>query len=587
MKKQSMLLRAVALMLSVLMLVSACAFAADTEDIALSKDVQFIYDAWEAVRETYGLSKFDLGLFVPEPLEDGEGIVFSYLVSDYDALGAYTVLKEADGKLVASWSHDGMMDAKALETADLSSPVWGPVQAKKIVEVETAQQHAYEIAREKSETGDVSMEDRAAIDRIYTDAGFKPLSFFPDPKDMPVAPDKAREIAIQALSDVYGIDADAFSPVSEQVGLVENPHGYQNENSNEDTRRYVFAFVMDAESMWADVYGWAYAIEVDADTGKPTMPYISGAEVTPVLPEGPLQEKERAVQDFLVYDGMESLPHEARPDAANRIKASGHLGTFSLPDYQVPESDAFPAEDTLVAGTNAIQEAYSLPAEALALFDAKNEYIRKDGKTVWAIELAAGKAVDTALYEARDALGYYTAILDGKTGDVVDVTWNHDFTWGDGSKNANKGDINEANWIVAPIWDASILPHVVSFMNDMEALGPISAWEDEEYRAQAKLRSDAGDIYSTYGVMEPGEGDMQRAQAEEIAVRAFGLFYDMPAEHAQNDMMNAWLAENEYGIAWNVRLDYTHEGAMQHYFAMVDAKSGEIQYIDLIIKGNG
>lgn len=172
----------------------------------------------------------------------------------------------------------------------------------------------------------------------------------------------------------------------------------------------------------------------------------------------------------------------------------------------------------------AVMEVYGFNESTLRdsfKLEAKQE---KDasGKAVWEVKLLP------MLY--FDELGEYTVLIDADTQARISVTWTHD--------DADQALVDSGGW-ESPAWGPLQLTRLEDARGEVdgviaqmeEALGPFASWPIEEKEKISQMYLDMEHpkedmiIYAA-----PGEGDMQEAEALEIAFSMIDEKYGTPRE---------------------------------------------------------
>lgn len=567
---------------AILVLLMLCTISAGAEEIVYAQDAQIKYRAQEALREKYGFSKHDVGMYAPTSIEENKAgqvvVEFLPVVGIYsEQLGTFTVTLSDAGDTV-TWSNDGVMTKEMLDAADLSAPVWGAKQVAQVI----ATDRAYYQLIPKEDGEEYTLEELAAMDALWLESGYVKDSYntLPKPGDMTEA--EAIAFAREAICEAYALDADDFAPDSTSVSLWTY--------ADSDVRRYMVTFVMYAEQpdKFGNTIHLDYGMEFQADTGEEPSFWWGGSEEKElILPEGSLEGKDALVQAFFSYGLFMKLPHEDRAELAPRLTAAGYGSYLNDLKYRAPGENTLPEAEAEAMAHAALAERYGLTEGMLALLSAKCTYVFNGEEEIWSFRLEASEDTWSSAYEAMEGMGYYTVHIagdaeakDSKAGSVRYVSWNHD------QNDTDISAYDATNFLSAPAWNADILAYVVPHM---EAMKPYLHNYDltlaEEITRDA-LQADAG-AEMWWQAMEPEPGELTEEQAIAIAKEVLHQWYDLPKDSIvwEDEKPDLGLLEGQR--CWRVGIWSREAGEEGDYFVAIDPQTGEVLDVLMYAMGNG
>ena len=175
--KQKMRLSLVFAMVLVLAAGAALAFG-----LRYSDQMTVTLSARQALMEQRGMTQDMVRMFSHEHTTEQDGkTVTTYSApgrttfSDGEAMGTYTVTRDADGQTTVSWSHDDV-DPATWQNADVTSAIWGPPQLQQVLDRYAAyrawherNRNVYTLPLEEQEP--LFAELRAAIAPLVTQEG--------------------------------------------------------------------------------------------------------------------------------------------------------------------------------------------------------------------------------------------------------------------------------------------------------------------------------------------------------------------------------------------------------------------------------
>ena len=523
-----------------LVLLAAVALA-----IGLSFSPQFsaVRSARQAVTAKYGLSQEMLGLYSEQVSEDASGTTVHYYGNNSeflkaDRMGDYTAVVSANGSATATWSHDGA-DVAALQSGDVSAPVWGATQLQKVIDsYQTYQQW-------QKDTPDLYLLPlkQQAARLAQLDAMIAPFEVcisrtaLPDAADIPE--EDALTLARQALKQQFGVQADDGWRTERflQIG----------ENDDADNRLYTFYFQKGGDATPLQ----SYRIAVLARTGE-------------------------VITDQLALDPLLS----ARKNAATASPAPTATTFAGLTQAQA-----------LQAAKQALNARYGLTEDMFTLFTAVPTLTATDQNPVWTVVFQP-KDITVEQVEVRDwrwndnltpKLGSYTVLLDAVSGETRQASWSLAGVEDTAARTQN-------DWAGAKAYDAHILPWVMQLLAQNDAI--IAKYPDDQTEwfsladaaAYDQAFRDAGFDAGKYNHALPRNGDLTADQALMLARQAMQSEYSLTG-----DKLKDYVLTTEYVMDGGGQWWIGYYGADGMGDVKLNAATGEIEnvYLDSAAAGNG
>lgn len=537
-----------------------------------------VYEAWQAVREKYGFTKYQMGLFYTQERSPGDAtVVFGSTVMAYsEQFGSYTVTLRKNGKHEAKWSHDGKESLSDLEKKGLDSPIWGHVQGDQIVALDQKYMGAMrEMEWASTSRGDFSVEEYAKLSQMLTDAGYHTPTLYVLPSEEDLTEEEAVLRARNAVCDTYGIADEDWKPLDQILMLTQF--------TDFASKRYWITFIMEKDPdtpLWQ--YRSAYDVTVDARSGEILQMTRSGEFVNVFLPEGPLSGKGIAVQEFFMYGGFDKLTHEERAEVQARLYQAGFESHLQGIDYQRPGEDALPEEEAVETAKYALRETCAFTDELFELFELQTSYIMENSGLIWLIQLKPKQEYTDCLYEFREAAGVYTVKIDDATGMVTHADW---------SKRGTPlpKAYDETDWVDAPAWNAEILGYFSKVAQELKPFAQDGSvdWEMEKLAEMHRILRSIGKPREDYSADLPDENDITLEQAVRIAKLAFAERYDFSGDEAEISRQSNIFHDDGENRYWFIQMLCTENGAEDYYWIKINARTREIMQIHFFIKGNG
>ena len=226
MKKKMSVALAVAIVLTLTLVTALAAVAVMHSDQANKVNL-----SREALYEKYGLTPKTLGLFVCEGGEENGEYTLTWNCNTYhpSLTGVYTTVVK-NGKATAAWTYDDT-DQAVYDSGALSAPVWGHKQLEaSFADKEKASGYSLALSaqdreNEINETPDHVSEPLADVEWIWQDE----ILHEAEPGENDLSAEQAYAIAVQALVEDFGMDADEIAAntaiLEEDFLLRENGNG--------------------------------------------------------------------------------------------------------------------------------------------------------------------------------------------------------------------------------------------------------------------------------------------------------------------------------------------------------------------------
>lgn len=516
----------------VLMLLATMALAAG---LIFSPRYTTLQTARNTVMEKYGLDSHMLRLYFEQVKETNSTTTVIYKGSNTEFLqakpmGVYTVVVDATGHACATWTYDGTDTAK-LQSGDLSSDVWGPVQLQMVID-----RYAY-YQQWQQETPYLSLlpiaeqaKRVAELDKAI--APCKVAMFRTDvPDETDLTEDEAFALATKALYDNYGVTLTDEWDVERH---------FQAESS--DGRRFVFSFHKGGEE---------YAREIECHP------------ISVKSPSGEIVLGDNELTSFIAPDATESAAPIPTPIGAMQ------------------------EEKALIAAKQELVEKYHLDDEMLTLFVVKPEIGVNNGKTIWKV---AYFPVDYENYYEEDSklnpsidwrwigkltkkLGTYEVNLDAQSGEVLSVSW---------SLDGEQGVYTQNDWATAKAYDASIIPWILQLLTQNKSIADRYGDEQtdwftvEDAAAYDQAFRNVGFDESEYNHSLPKTSDITAEQAKQIACQAMSSEFGMTQKDFEDShILCEYVLDN--GGEWHIGF-YTSLGMGG---VDIEAATGEIREVRL------
>lgn len=519
--------------------------------------------ARQAVISKYGLTDEMLDLFTYADGKDDPDIVATFTMTDAhsDQLGVYTVRRTAQGALAASWSHDGA-DAELLASGSLASPAWGARQLARMLPLYRDQASSWTAVLD---VGELSLEEAAALDAPMLeiqDAGML-IHIAPDQSDLPA--EKAERIARAAISEKYGVSADALPAyVSFFLYGGTNRREYRLELKD-------------------------YIVYVASPSGNVTHCSWMVPESDRTLPEGNLSDFPIAAKEFVTSGAFDLLGVVEKAAAAERYKDAGLADLLPRSDYTVPLQGDLTEEDACRIAAATLEEAYGLPEGWKALFMNRTSLVRHENRREWVIEYLPYE-LENGHWRDFDKLGVYTVTVDAQTRDVLSHDWSF--------KDVELGHYTEQSFASAPAYNGAMIPWVQALLQDLQKIldrYPHLVYLEEmslqDRGAYSERMRRAGSPATQYRDLIPEAKDMPQEEAAALAWDALHITYDLGelplqrGEPMQEGLYTVQLSDGTWIRVWNIV--YIHN--MDIFTVHVNSETGEIENIwhDSPAFGNG
>ena len=276
-----------------------------------------------------------------------------------------------------------------------------------------------------------------------------------------------------------------------------------------------------------------------------------------------------------------ALGQKQEADAAH---AAAHVGVDK------GEAPGLPMEEGMAdAAKQALMEQYGFTDATLTLFSAKA--IASETSEDGYIDVIYTPDDTKSLGMIGEKMGRYYVTLNPASGEVVKVNWSEDSVWEDKA-------YTQSDWGSAPAYHAKLLPWMLELFDAVDQIakpyglnGPDSMTVydlgAEDKGAHDQLFRDAGFLPKDgYYRTIPGKNDISYEEALKIARQV--LMQDMALTEAQLD---AGKFDGEHfpyqdDMAVFFFFFYPAQGP-EHYSVLMDARTGEVQHVDVIAGGNG
>lgn len=548
----------------VLMLMLATTAIALTLIFSARFDTQ--QEARRAVMNKYGLTDEMLDLFTYADADAHTDVVATFTMTNAhnDRLGVYTVRRAADGTLEATWNHDGA-DAALLSSGSLASPAWGAKQLERILPMYREQAVRWTQVLNISE---LSLEECAALDAPLLeaqDAGML-IHIVPDENDL--SAEQAEKLARSAITDKYGVSADALSAYEARISFFlyggTNRHEYRVE-----INKYI-VYVASPSGAVAHC-GWM----------------IPENERT--LPAGDLSRYPDAAKEFITSGAFALLGADDKAAVAKRYTDAGLAGLLPRHDYIARQAGDLTEENASMAAAAALERAYELPAGWKTLFMNRTSLVGHDNRREWIVEYMPYE-LDNWHWRDFSKLGVYTVTIDAETGGVVSCDWSF--------SDLQLDQYTEQSFSNAPAYNASMLPWVLDLLRDLQEILDkyprqinLSEMTLEDRGAYSARMRRAGYSATQYRDLIPASEDMPQDEAAALAWDALNTVYDLSGlslerdEPMQEGLYMVQLSDGAWIRVWNI----VYTNGMDIFTVHVNTETGEIENIwhDSPAFGNG
>lgn len=478
--------RTVALILALMLMLCGTAVALT---LRYSARLDLERHARGVLTSKYGLTGEMLDLFSPQVERDGDNWTVRYLPIGWEAqMGEYMVTGGAGGDTQATWSHDG---------EDLSDSVWGPEQLQRFMEVRHAQQSSM---ASTENWGDLTLEELAAIDAPLLDlpgAAGQWLSVVPGEDDIQQA--DAERMAIEAVMAKWGIPADELAACR----LITHFYLYPDDGHHE-YRIWVEG---------SDTLG-TFDVKIASPSGEITRNSWWSSPETVRLPEGDLALYPAAAEAFVKEGGFDLLPPEEKAAVYLRYEAAGLTDLLPPGVYVTPAATDLNEETATTRAKEALMETYAFPEAAFELFGVRTAMLRSDGSREWQVRFI-GLDHYHHYWLGDDELGDYTVTITAD-GQITSCEWSLSAQYA--------GGFTEQTFGQSEVLAGELLTWAMALRDKLDQI--IAKYPEfqnrddlplEDLAAYDALMRDAGFDQRTYSHLLPEEGEIQEAEAIELA----------------------------------------------------------------------
>ncbi len=565
------LLRPALVICLVLVLLSATALAVG---LGFSPRYSIARQARNALHERYGLTDEMLDLFVSRTVQDGDAwtVSFTEAAMNEEAIGAYTVTKEAGGKPVAAWTHDGT-DPAVYAGDSLTASVWGPGQLQNALQLrkEYAAQPAI---LEAADAGDWALAQRAANDAALgpeLQNALGATNILPTQDDL--SPEEAVALGRKAVMEKFG-----FS--EQELAAYEPRDLFFLYFSQDDERQYFFELACEEDGELRD----AFILRVLSPSGEAKQCAWMATERSR-LPAGDLSAYPKAVEVYVEEGLFAGLSAQEKAEVGARVEAAG-LGAL-LPDtgYAAPqaggisESGDFSEADVPAAARAVLARDYGFTDAGFTFFELHVSLLEQEGRRVYKCDFEP--VVDEITWELNreDLLGAYTVTLLASTGEPLASGWTLD-------GQADTGAYTKETFGQSEVYSAPMLSWLRELLDAADVILAKYPEEDryaewmslEDAAAHDQLFRDAGFDPLLFGHELPEPGEIDEARARSIARQAL---------RDERGLSDAWLDACEVtvelcrsasydGKVWGFTYRSTESDVAS---VVLSAETGEIQAV--------
>jgi hypothetical protein len=570
------LVPAMAIVLSLLLAGVALAIG-----LSLSGQFQARQQAVGALEEAFGLNEETLGMFELTMSREGAGWVIRLTPKGgYPAgvdVGEYRVDIPENGEAQASWTHqdDPAYDAGA----GMDTPIWGHPQLLAYLRNKNAY-YAAQARIDWAHHGEWTLEEQAQVDALLARAlpyGESLHSRRVLPEEDDLQPEAARELAIAALMDKYGVAEDKLTGMREHMAF------YQREEDG--VRGYSFTFTPAGKEKDA---AESFSVVLHSPSGKvESASWYTDDPALRTLPGGSLKNHADTAREYMEAGTFDMLSARDKALLAARLQEAGLSGLLNGQQYILPGEEHLTEAEGYAAALAVLTEAYGIDAAHLHLFEASLSLIPEKEGAAWRLALTPLR-YDWPTYPEAP-VGAYTALADGSTGQAISASWS--------LEGVDDGVYTAATWGQAKAYSAAILPWFSELYEKYIAI--LNAAADRwfltvpEAAACDQLFRDAGFPEKNFIAGMPRPDDISQEQAIALAREALIQVQKVPQRVLDEvDFIHPFYAiRTGYQLFewdapfWSVTFHHV-EGV---WYVALDAATGDVLYVsyDPMAAGNG
>lgn len=478
--------RTVALILALMLMLCGTAVALT---LRYSARLDLERHARGVLTSKYGLTGEMLDLFSPHVERDGAAWTVRYLPIGWEAqMGEYTVTGSEDGDTQAVWSHDG---------EEPSDSVWGPEQLQQFMEVRLAQRSAMASAEN---LGDLTLEELAAIDAPLLDlpgAAGQWLSVVPGEDDIQQA--DAERMAVEAVMAKWGIPGDELAACRIRT------HFYL---FTDDNRHEYRIWVEGGHELGT------FDVMIASPSGEITRNSWWSSPETVRLPEGDLALYPAAAEEFVKEGGFDLLPPEEKAAVYLRYEAAGLTDLLPPGVYVTPAATDLNEQAAVTRARETLMETCAFPERAFDLFGVRTAMLRGEAGREWQVRFI-GLDQYHHYWLDHDTLGEYTVTV-AADGQIVGCEWSlaERYEGGFTEKTFGQSDVLAGELLTWAMELRDKLDQIIAGYPEFQNRDDLPL---EDLAAYDALMRDAGFDQRTYSHLLPEEGEIQEAEAIELA----------------------------------------------------------------------
>ncbi|NMD38862.1 MAG: hypothetical protein GYA87_09325 [Christensenellaceae bacterium] len=533
-----------------------------------SKEYNMVKDAKQAIMLKYNFSPEIMDSFSPKHIsnKDGEKVEFENFVYENEKTGKYTVTFKDNKVYEVSWSNDHI-DPKEYSGGNLDAPAWGFAQLEKMRKIKKDFREKYDTI-DWSDSNNWTLEQKAEMDKDFTHETLAKINVLPDADD--IQPDKAIEIAKQALIDKYGFKESFFDNLSPFIDF----YSVSFDNGKNTHKEYDINF---AQKIDDNSYDSKLYTAISSPDGKVKNCTWTVEAQDLHLPDGDLIKYESFVKEYFEKGAFEFRNATEKADIAQRLKAAGFEYLLQGVDYVSPKAD-IANEDVIKAANKALFDKFGGDESVLNFFNITKGFVNIKGQKQWQVSYIEKESYSIVNY--YDMLGDYTVSLTEDTLEPIDVTW---------SLGLSPMQADENSWGMLDKYSLNILPYLKTTLNNVKSY--LDKYEENTYPEQmstedaaafSKLYLDAG--FSKYdhsfvSYTLPDENDIPeteiRKKAQEVLIaekQVTNNYFDTATCYVQcyYDYING-----KGEKVWSVRY-YGQDEMYNVYFLIFDARTGDL-----------
>lgn len=499
----------------------------------------------------YGLTGEMIDLFSPHVERDGASWTVRFVPIGWEEqMGEYTVTGSADGNTQATWSHDG---------EEPSDSIWGPEQLERFMEARHAQQSSM---AHTDNWGNLTLEEMAAIDAPLLElpgAAGEWLSVVPGEDDIQQA--DAERMAIEAVMAKWGIpEAELAS-----CHLITRFYLYPA-----DGHREYRIWVEGSDELGT------FDVKIASPSGEITRNSWWSSPETVRLPEGDLAQYPAAAEEFVKEGGFDLLPPEDKAAVYLRYEAAGLTDLLPPGVYVTPAATDLNEEAAIRRAQEAMMERFSFPEAAFELFGVRTAMLRSGEGREWQVRFI-GMDHPHHYWLGDDELGDYTVTITAD-GQITSCEWSLSAQYA--------GGYTESTFGQSEVLAGELLTWAMALRDKLDQIiAKYPEFQDrydlplEDLAAYDALMRDAGFDQRTYPHLLPEEGEIQEAEAIEIARQVLKDEFGLTDAILDNSGMQvyflmAYYIGDEPVKGW----DITFQGK-EIYTVFINAENGIIEQI--------